>query len=201
MSVDRTYRSYRFYYSILRFFAGLLIRFRVIGRENIPEGGALVCANHSHWCDPILMAFALTKKVHLHVIGKKELFNVPVLGKILKKIGSFPVDREGVDVSAVRTVLHYLKGGGKVGIFPEGTRTSTDGSVEAKVGAVRMAEMARVPVVPVYIPRRKRLFHKLTVVIGKPYMINEAHKRLAPEAYQELTDQLMGKIGALGAAA
>ena len=198
MSVNRQYRTYRFLYSICRFIAGICCRLQTVGRENIPEGGALLCANHSHWCDPFQMAFALTKKVHLHLVAKKELFHNKLLNYIIRKIGSFPVDRSSADITAVRTVVRYLKGGSKVGIFPEGTRTMEDGAVEAKVGAVRMAEMAGVPVVPVYIPRKKRLFGRITVVIGKPFHVNTEHRHLKQEDYQRLTDQMMEQITLLG---
>ena len=111
----------------------------------------------------------------------------------MEKLGAFGVDRDGADISAVRAVMKYVRAGEKVGIFPEGTRVSTDGAVEAKPGAARMAAKLRVPIVPVYVSRRKWIFRKVKIVIGEPIYVSSD-----TEDFQAVTNDLMDKIAEMG---
>lgn len=187
-------------YRVLRFivmvFLGIAKPFKVLGRENFPDGAAVVCANHSGMVDPFYMAFALPPRYHLCLMAKKELFKFKPLGAVLRGIGTFPVDRESTDLEAMKTALNVLKSGKKLGIFPEGTRTSEDGAVSPKVGAVRMAQKTGAPVVPMFIPRKKRWFRRNTVVVGEPYTIEK--RRMSHEEMEKIADELMDKIAALG---
>ena len=193
----RSSRFYRACYCIARFFIGIFCRIDISGRENIPEGSAMICANHSAMLDPFLIAFAFGMNSQMHVVAKAELFRIPVLSWMLRTLGMISVNRGMSDMATIKSTLNYLKGGEKVVIFPEGTRTSTDDSVSAKNGAVRLAERAGVPVIPFFIPRRKPLFHTIQVVIGVPYKIEKQYEKRTAEEYAELADRLMEKIKAL----
>ena len=192
-----SYRFYRCCYRIARAGIAVVYRLDISGRENIPEGAVMVCANHSSTIDPVLLAFAFGIDHFLHVVAKKELFRIPVLSVIIKGLGAISVDREVSDVGTVRSMLTHLKSGDKVVIFPEGTRVSKDDAVSAKSGAVKIAERAKVPLLPVFIPRKKPFFRKLTIVIGENYCIEKHEGKLSPEDYNMLADVLMGKIKAL----
>jgi 1-acyl-sn-glycerol-3-phosphate acyltransferase len=171
------------------------------GRENIPEGAAMVCSNHSSLMDPLFMAFAFGKKCYLHFIAKIELFNIPVLSYVISKLGAISVDREMHDIETIKQTLKYFKNGEKVAIFPEGTRSYVPHEIEAKSGAVKIAERAAVPIVPIFVPRKKRLFSKMPLIIGKPYYIEKLSGRRSAEEYQQLVRELMDKIEALNPAA
>lgn len=188
------YGFYRFCYRIAYFIIRIFYRFDIRGRENIPSGAAMVCANHSSQIDPFFVAFAFGIAYQMHIIAKAELFRIPVLSAILKKIGMISVDRGISDVSTVKKSLGYLKDGEKVVIFPEGTRVFEDDAGSAKIGAVKLAERAGAPIVPVFLPRKKPLFHKIPVVIGEPYIIEKHQKKRAAEDYAELIDDLMDRI-------
>jgi len=190
--VIATKKSYHFVYSALRPLCALLYPLRILGRENIPEGPAIICANHSNYIDPILIAYAFTKKHWIHFMAKIELFKIPVLGWILRKIGTFPVDRGSADIGSIRTAMRYLKEGAKVMIFPEGTRVSADDAVAAKSGAVRLASKLKVPIIPVHIPRGKKIFRRVLLIIGKPYQVTAS----AGE-YDSAAGELMHRIGEL----
>ena len=69
--------------------------------------------------------------------------------------------------------------------------------MQAKHGALKLAERSGAPIVPVYIPRKKRLFRRNTVVVGEPYYINHERKKLTTEEYDELAAELMRKINGL----
>ena len=188
---------FRFFYCLVYLPVSLLYRVKPVGRENIPEGSAVFCANHSSWADPFLIAFALTRKKYIHIISKIELFKNRFVGWILSAIGMIPVHRDIADVTAIKTALKCLRNSESICIFPEGTRISEDFSVAAKNGAIKLAEKTGTPIVPIHIPRRKRLFGSVRVVIGKPYYINKERQRLTQEDYNKLSQELMTEIKAL----
>ncbi|MFR3290366.1 MAG: lysophospholipid acyltransferase family protein [Lachnospiraceae bacterium] len=70
----------------------------------MPEGPAVVCANHSNYIDPLLVAAAFGKENYMHFMAKLELQRVPVVGAVLKKCGICFVDRGKSDIDAVRSI-------------------------------------------------------------------------------------------------
>ena len=195
---EPSYRFYRGCYRIARVIFGVPLRLEVKGRENIPDGAAMVCADHSSMIDPIIVALAFGIDYFLHFIAKIELFRVPVLSVVIAKLGAISVDREMTDIMTIKKTLTYFKSGGKVLIFPEGTRTLQGEKTTPKPGAVRIAERAGVPLVPVFVPRKKKLFRRLQVVIGEPYVIGKQSEKRHFEEYARLSGELMDKIEALG---
>ena len=168
------------------------------GRENIPEGGAVLCANHSALCDPILVCFACTLRWMVRPMAKIELSRVPALGWLLGKAGVIYVDRGHADVHAVKEALKWLKEGQKLLVFPEGTRVREGEDVAAKTGAAMFATRSGVPLVPIYIQRKKRLFARNAVVIGQPYHPQYAGRKPTPEELDAITGDLMDRVHALG---
>ena len=75
--------------------------YRVIGRENIPEGGCVVCPNHVQLSDPPFAAVALGGKTPLRLMAKKELFRKKIFAWLIAALGAFPIDREGADITAI----------------------------------------------------------------------------------------------------
>jgi 1-acyl-sn-glycerol-3-phosphate acyltransferase len=124
--------------------------------EHVPaEGGILVIANHLHNADPVLLTIAFPRP--LHFMAKKELFGVPLIGWVIRRVGAFPVDRGKADRGAFRRADAILAQGIAVGMFPEGTRSTTGGLGPAHSGAALLALRARVPVLPVTIVGSERL--------------------------------------------
>ena len=188
---------YRFCYCLARPVLGFLYWCFVQGKKNIPDTPVLVCANHSSLLDPFLLAFAFGIKRNVHMIGKVELFRIPIISPIILKLGMISVDRGIMDVKTVKKTLGFLNNGGRVAIFPEGTRTSEDNAVAAKSGAIKLAEHAGVPILPVFIPRKKRIFKKFTVAIGEPFHIEKQKEKRVQEDYIKLSEIMMDKIYSL----
>jgi len=193
-----SYRFYRGCYRLARVLFGIAYRLGVRGREYVPPGAAMVCANHSSMIDPIIISLAFGINHFLHYVAKIELFRIPVLSAVITKLGAISVDRGISDIKTIKTTLAYFKRDGKVVIFPEGTRTLQGEKVTAKHGAVRIAERAGVPLIPVFVPRKKRLFRAVTIVIGEPYLIEKQAEKRSNEDYEALSVELMNKIEALG---
>ena len=192
-----SYRFYRGCYRLLYFVFSIFYPWRISGKENIPEGAALVCANHSSIADPFLIALALGIEHHTHIIAKAELYKIPVISQILKKMGMIRVKRGAMDAVTMKATLGYFKSNERVVIFPEGTRVPEDDAINAKAGAVKIAEHAGVPLVPLYLPRRKPLFSKAPLVIGEPYYIEKQARKRPQEDYARLSEDLMSRIKAL----
>ena len=121
-------------YYLVSAVAGILHPVTVIGRENLPEHGALLCPNHNSNWDPVLVALKVPVNYRLHIMAKKELFCNRVFDWVLRKLGAFPVDRGEGDIEAVKNALKAIKSGDNLLIFPEGTRVEHEGDLPAKGG-------------------------------------------------------------------
>lgn len=192
-------KLYKVVYAILWVLAKVFFPWRSKGNEKIPEsGGVVVCANHTSFLDPILLLLAATGKRQFHIMAKAELFKIPVLGAILKGMGIIPVKRGMSDVSAIKEGLRVLKNGELLLIFPEGTRVKEGKQAHAHPGAIVLAGRAGVPVQPVYIGTKKRIFQKTDVIFGEPYELEFAGRKPTHDETQQLKEELMERIRALG---
>lgn len=198
MSKKVSHKFYRICFYLAAPFIRLFRPFEVVGCENIVTGSALICGNHSHMIDPFQIAVALGIDMQVRVLAKISLFKIPVLSTILWKLGMIPVNREVMDVNSVKSSLSYLKSGDKVVIFPEGTRISSYDASAAKSGAVKLAERAKVPIIPVFMPRKKPYFKKTKVIFGEPYFIEKSSTKRTADDYAKLSEELMEKIQGLG---
>lgn len=152
----------------------LTMRVKVVNPENEYSGerGCVVCANHTHMFDCVVLAIAFCR-MQLRFLAKKELFSVPLLKNLIEGFGAYGVDRGGADVGAVKKTIAMLSDGAAVGIFPQGTRYPgvEIEDTKFKSGAVMAAYHAHVPLQPVAINvknRRYRFLRKKTVIIGAP---------------------------------
>lgn len=185
-------------YTIIWPFFNLVRPIRAIGRENIPDGPAVLCPNHSTIGDPFYVVFAFGRKHPMRAMAKIQIMRVPVIGWILGKAGVFGVDRGAADVKAVKTALKVLKNGDKLLLFPEGTRVHEGENVEAKTGAALFATRTGTPLLPIYIPTKKKLFRPNTVVIGQPYYPTYEGRKPTADELQAIAGELMARIRALG---
>jgi 1-acyl-sn-glycerol-3-phosphate acyltransferase len=154
------------------------IRTRVAGRENVPAGRAVVfCCNHQSNIDPPILFQALHPR--LHVLFKRELTKLPLLGRAFQIGGFVPIDRGSREqaMAAIDQAAESLKRGNSFLTFPEGTRSRTGALLPFKRGPILMALKAQVPIVPVAIQGATASMRKgslivrpttVTVRIGKP---------------------------------
>jgi 1-acyl-sn-glycerol-3-phosphate acyltransferase len=128
------------------------IRTRVTGREHLRQGEAVIfCCNHQSNIDPPILFQALHPR--LHVLFKRELTRLPLLGKAFQIGGFVPIDRASREQSmaAIEQAAASLREGNSFLTFPEGTRSRTGALLPFKRGPFLMALKAQVPVVPVAI--------------------------------------------------
>lgn len=159
-NVERKYKTlYWTAHAIVGFLAKALFAMKTEGLENLPASGpAVVACNHVSILDPILVGAAMPRLVHF--MAKEELFHIPVLGFLIRKIGSFPVRRGNADRQAIRAGLEVLEAGEVLGIFPEGTR-SLDGHLQrAQSGVALLAMKTGTPVIPAAIVGTEKALRK-----------------------------------------
>ncbi|WP_285749449.1 lysophospholipid acyltransferase family protein [Lentzea sp. NBRC 105346] len=163
---------------------------RVHSRERFPASGpVIVVSNHTSMHDgPILLGAIPRRTVFLI---KQEMFR-GIVGFLLRKIGQVPVRRGEVDRAPLMTLLKVLRGGGVVGVFPEGTRGSGDVAA-AQSGAAWLARSSGALVVPV-AHRGTRRGERVDVLIGEPFPLPEAKGRAALEA---ATEQVRDRLATL----
>jgi putative phosphoserine phosphatase / 1-acylglycerol-3-phosphate O-acyltransferase len=152
-------------------------RFDIDGWENIPEiGPAIVAGNHRSYFDPLAMGTALAKRGRpVRFLGKKEVFDVPLAGPVLKAMGGIRVDRGTGSDSPLQEATAALQAGQIIALMPEGTIPRGPAFFEPKLkgrwGAARLAAMTGAPVIPVGMwgteqvwPRSSRTPNVLNVV-------------------------------------
>ncbi len=193
----------------------LMFTIKTGGKENLPQGGYILVGNHLSYLDPF--SFAYSVYIHMkrvpHYLAKESIFRIPIIGKILPKVGQIPVYRGGKsNEEPLRAAKEFLKAGQVVVVFPEGTLTRDPDQwpMRGKAGAIRLAVELGLPIVPCgqwgvekvlgnYSKKfRPNPFHVVRVKIGKPMFFRELEGK-TPTA-QELaaaTDTVMREISAI----
>ncbi len=185
---------YKFFRALFRFVFSFFFRWRVVGRENIPQDGPVIlCSNHiSNW-DPPLLGSGIERQVNF--MAKEELFKIPVLGWLITQFGAFPVKRGGGDRSAIRSTLQLLESGKILGIFPEGTRSKTGELGKGMPGTALFALRSNAVVIPVAIIGPYQLFRPVTIVYGKPVDLTEFKEaKGGSDTVTATTDHIMRQI-------
>ena len=123
---------------------------------------------------------------HIHVVGKSELWDVPVVRWVPGCRGRHPRSPGQVDRTFIQTATRLLDEGSLVGIFPEGTRHREPGLGEGNEGVAFIAMRAGVTIIPVGIAGTDRImpdgarmlrFPRVTMVIGEPDRSGRFHGR------------------------
>jgi 1-acyl-sn-glycerol-3-phosphate acyltransferase len=173
------------------------MRLRVRGREHIPrEGAVLIVSNHVSQADPPVMGVAaLPRKTYY--MAKIELFRIPVLRRMVRGLGAFPVERGGADRRAMRLAREVLRRGDQLLMFPEGTRF-TDGVLRPGFpGAGALALEPGVTVVPAAIYGTQRPWRRARVVFGPPVDLSDLADGARSRRSKDAVDRIMAAIAAL----
>jgi len=200
----------RFTTPILRVLFRLYGGLRVEGLENLPRtGGAIIAPNHLSWADPPALRTIIRRRCFF--MANHDLFDIPVIGRLLPMYGTFPIDRnKHPDREALRAADKHLREGDLLCIFPEGGTTVTGTLVPFEGGVALLALRNHVPVVPVAITGSDRMLPRepplvphytrggMTVTFGRPIHPDEIDPRLAKrERVSALTRRLQDAVAAM----
>ena len=162
-------------------FAAQGLKFTITGAHNIPKsGGAVLVINHLSYMDFAYAGFAAfpTKRL-VRFMAKDDVFRHKISGPLMRGMHHIPVDR-AAGAASFREAVGALKAGEIVGVFPEATISRSFELKAFKSGAVRMAQAAGVPVLPMIIWGSQRVWTKgypkrlgrtnvpITLIVGEP---------------------------------
>lgn len=137
------------------------VKISMSGQEHIPtSGGVLLAINHLSFVDYVMAGYPGAERGRLtRFIAKKEVFDHPVGGPVMRSFHHIPIDRADAQ-SGIDRAHEYLDRGECVGIFPEGTISRSFQLQPLRTGAARMAAEAGVPLVPVVLFGTQRFLTK-----------------------------------------
>lgn len=185
----------------------------VIGAENVPKTGPVILAsNHLSFVDSIVIP--LTSPRQVSFLAKADYFTGTgakgfVSRQFFTSIGSIPIDRENTRAAqkSLDLQLEHLRGGGAVGIYPEGTRSRDGRLYKGKTGVAWLALTAGCPVVPVALGNTDKLQPvgsrfpkrvKVRVEFGAPLDFSGRFDDVpAGRARRVVTDEIMAAIHAM----
>jgi 1-acyl-sn-glycerol-3-phosphate acyltransferase len=186
----------------------LAMRPAVEGLENIPaSGGAVLAGNHLSVADEYVMGAVVPR--HIAFWAKSEYFTGTGLRgwgmrTLMNGLGAIAVNRDGgrAALTALDAAIPALKAGDLVGVYPEGTRSPDGRLYRGRTGAVRLALLAGVPVIPVGVQGTDRvqpigshvpkLGVKVSIKFGKP--IDVIGLTMDSATLRAVTDELMMEI-------
>ena len=170
----------------------LVYRCKSSGQENLPKNsGFIIAPNHMSFFDPPLAGCFMAPD--LFFMAKQELFDIPILGFLIKRTNAFPVKRGMQDMSAFRNAFDLLNNNKALLMFPEGTRSKTGELGKARAGVGMVACNCQVPIVPVKLVNTNNMkkFKKIEVKYGKPIYPPKEHTK---EDYLKLAQQTLDEI-------
>ena len=179
----------------------LLARIEIVGAENVPqEGPYIVISNHISSFDPPLLLIALPAR--MTVLAANKYRSHPIFGPFLSSMGAIYVRRGEVDRQALRACLDVLRGGGIMGMAPEGTRSPTGGLQEGRTGVAYLASRTGVPILPVAITGTEKMlaslkrFHRgqMKAVIGKTFTLPVTERKARGKQLKEFTELIMRRL-------
>jgi 1-acyl-sn-glycerol-3-phosphate acyltransferase len=198
---DRTYRvANRLFATLFRLMG---YRFDVRGGEHIPSsGGGVVAGNHIGFLDFTFIGYAARARGRrIRFMAKRTVFELPVVGWLMRSMGHIPVDRKD-GWHAARLGLDQVGAGELVGVFPEATISRSWLLKPFRRGAAGIALHHRVPLVPVVVwgghriltvdghwSLRRRM--PITIVVGEPLVAR------TDETVDELNERLHASMTAL----
>ncbi|HEX5624107.1 MAG TPA: lysophospholipid acyltransferase family protein, partial [Sulfuricurvum sp.] len=167
-------------------FASWFIRFLVFIRvkiKGLPDTEAqMFLVNHQSDLDIGIMETATSQ--NLAWVAKKELFDVPFFGLVLRLPKDIPLQRESKTalVKLIKEAKERLDEGRVITIFPEGTRTETGHMKPFKAGAKMVADKYALKVQPVvliatarYFSNKRKIFSPgtVTAVFMEPFIADK----------------------------
>jgi putative phosphoserine phosphatase/1-acylglycerol-3-phosphate O-acyltransferase len=159
-------------------------RWDIKGVEKIPaEGPVILVGNHRSYFDPTAIAMLVARSGRtVRFLGKKEVFDAPIVGQIAKAMGGIRVDRGTGSDEPLKAAAEALAGGQMVAIMPEGTiprgPAFFDPELKGRWGAARLAALSKAPVIPVGLWGTERVWPRSARLPNITNITNPPHIRV-----------------------
>ena len=183
-------------------------KFKMYGTKRVPRvGPAIVVGNHRSYFDPLAIGCTLAKAGRpVRFLGKKEVFDAPIVGDIARAMGGIRVDRATGSDAPLQQAEQALEAGELVALMPQGTiprgREFFNPVLKGRFGAARLAHATRAPIIPIGLwgtekvwPRSSKLPNiagvlnppTVTIAVGRPV-------ELGYEDLESDTERIMSAI-------
>lgn len=204
--MTRARRAFRkFSHGLLKFIAKICLNVTSDGMENFPQTGpVLVVINHLG--DSDVPALISSLPFPPDALGKIELYDLPVLGKLIDWYGIIWLHRGQADTRALRAALDGFAEGRIIVIAPEGRYSLTGALEEGTGGAAFLAYKSGAAILPiaitgtenenVYGHMKKFQRARVHVKVGKIFKLAEQAKD-RQEAVTQGTRQIMLALASL----
>lgn len=139
------------------------LNIEVIGKENIPNEPCCFIGNHTSMLDIPILIDSVGKCMGF--VAKKEMISNIFFGVWMKEYNCVALDRQNAReaIKAIKEGAENIKSGYSMAIFPEGTRSKTGKLLDFKKGSLKLATMAKAPMVPVTIDGAYKVLEGLKV--------------------------------------
>lgn len=194
---------------VLQTFFCFWLGYRAFGYRRIDdEPGALILINHQSYLDPLLVGLPLTRPISF--LARENLFDVPLVGWVLRKTHVLPINQEAAGTTSIRKLIERVNDGWLVGIFPEGTRSESGDIGVIKPGFATIVRRAKKPVIPVGISGAYQSMPMgswfvrpvpVRVVFGDPITVEELERFPDRSQEHELIELVRERMVACHAAA
>ena len=191
---------------LLRLLFRLFTHWEINGQEHLPQGGPLIIVfNHiAHLDGPLVIA---SMPWEVEAIALSDLYDVPIVGQLLRLYGVISVRRDEYDRQVLRRALSVLNANGVLALAPEARQSPTLALERGRKGAAYLALHSGAPLLPVGLTGTETVFSALkhlrrphlTVNIGVPFQLagplaRGAERRVQLEAARE---EIMRRIAVL----
>jgi len=178
-----TNRMLNVMWRINRLYTFVWHRLRVIGRQHVPPtGSVLLAANHTAGIDPLVMQAGLMRIVRWVMVSE---YRYRILEPLWRNTNPISLDGDASDLAQIRAIIHALKEGQMVGLYPEGQLQREVRELQPlQPGVGMIARRTATQIVPVWIdgtPQKRQMFWHFalpshtTVIFGEPYVADKSH--------------------------
>ena len=179
-----------------------------MGLGNVPAHLVVLylASNHLSFLDPPLVGCKV--KRNLHYFARDSVYSRALLGCLIRRLNSIPVNRGQLDLGTLKRTLKVLRDGHPLLVFPEGTR-SLDGSIgPSKKGLGLLVIKSKCPVLPVRIKGSyevlgkgkilPRIGRKLSITYGSLIPFDSlCPSPVDKDSYEQISNRVMSEISNL----
>ena len=175
----------------------LFMRIKVIGKENVDQKRTtLYICNHQSWVD-IPTAIKYT---HTITLSKKQVRRLPLVGVLIIYAGPIIVDRDDKSsrLGSLKEIIHCLKNGYSINMFPEGTRSRDGKLITPNKAVIKLCYKLNIPVVSTALEGTRDILPKNRIYL-KPFqrVVIKFNDPIYPKDFNnddEFADACWGKV-------
>ena len=156
------------------------------------KSGVILAANHTGFQDPLIVANTFWKRRVFYVVAE-VVMQSKLRAALLRGAGCIRIDRNITDTKAIKDCVNVLKEGFALTLFPQGGIKEDESKF--KSGIALIASLAKTPILPMFVIKRKNIFCRQNVVIGEPFYCSDYCDKKLPsiQDLEMITEKLFEK--------